>query len=144
MSYWIFVLSGKNADFFDDLKHAGSWGFQTNSQIRNKIDQLRKDDIVLFYVGGPKGKYLAGETRLASDKEAPTRASIGDTEVKLDAMFKFGPIDPWEGKRIDLNDKSIRETLGFIKNKDNWGMTFGQSLRKITKNDYLQIKRLLH
>jgi hypothetical protein len=63
--------------------------------------------------------------------------------AKVDSMIDFDNTDLWNGQKIYVSDPFIRQKLGFIKNKDNWGMTFGQSLVKITESAYEDIKALL-
>jgi hypothetical protein len=113
--------------------------------IKNKIMSLRKDDIIVFYLGGNNCKYFAGETKLVTNAERPTRESIGDpVDYKSDYMVSFDVITEWDRKRTDITNRDIRDKLNFIKNKDNWGMTFGQSIIRITERDYNDIKKLIN
>jgi hypothetical protein len=145
MNYWIFVHTGINADkTFLQLTELKNWGFETKPLIKNRINELRKGDVVVFYVGGRNGKYLSGEARLTSNAHTPTRESVGGPKnVKVDSMIDFDNMDLWNGQKIHVSNPCIRQKLGFIKNKDNWGMTFGQSLVKITESAYKDIKALL-
>lgn len=145
MNYWMFVHSGENADkTFLRLLELKNWGFETTRPIKNRISLLQKGDVIVFYVGGPNGKYLAGEARVVSDVHPPSRSSVGGPRVfNLDSMIDFDCVDLWGGKKIYISNRSIREKLKFIKNKDNWDMTFGQSLIDITESDYEDIKALL-
>lgn len=145
MNYWIFVHTGDNAtQTFSRLIDNGDWGFDTKRPIRKKVESLRSGDVVLFYIGGPSGGYFSGEVLLTSDVHAPARASIGGPrKMTLDAMVDFDMVNLWGGKRIDIKDRYVRQKLDFIKNKDKWGMTFGQSIVKISQEDYNQIKSLL-
>lgn len=145
-NYWIFVHSGKDADkTFSRLLELKNWGFETARPIKNKINSLQEEDIIVFYVGGPNGKYFLGEAKLTSDIHSPKRQSIGGPrEMSLDSMVNFDNIDLWGGKRIYLTDRYMREKLSFIKNKDNWGMSLGQSIISITESDYNEIKALVN
>lgn len=146
MNYWIFVHTGKEANktFLKMMEVEKNWGFETTNPIKNKINTLQKGDVIVFYVGGKKGGYLAGEAKLKREKGKPTRESVGGPKVaKLDSMVDFTDIDRWQGKIIDLTNRCNREKLSFIKNKDNWGMTFRPSIVTITKEDYNDIKRLI-
>lgn len=142
MNYWIFVHTGINADkTFLQLLELKNWGFESTRPIKNRINELQKGDVVVFYLGGVKGKYLSGEARLTSNAHTPTRESVGGPKyAKLDSMVDFDNIDLWNGQKIYVSDPYIRQKLGFIKNKNNWGMTFGKSIVSITETDYNAIK----
>lgn len=147
INYWIFVHTGQEANktFLEMIKVEKNWGFETTRPIRNRINVLQKGDVIVFYVGGKNGRYLAGEAKLTSGVHSPNRESVGGPKVgKLDSMVDFTDIDQWQGKIIDLTDRYNRERLNFIKNKDNWGMTFGQSIIAITDADYKDIKNLVN
>ncbi|MEI8344917.1 MAG: hypothetical protein WCG06_02475, partial [Candidatus Omnitrophota bacterium] len=117
-NYWIFVHGGENADkTFLKLIESKNWGFQSNSQIKNKISSLRGGDIVIFYTGGPSGKFFSGEARLSSAAHSPSRHSIGVEHTKMDSMVDFDNVDLWGNKRIYLTERKVREKLSFIKNK---------------------------
>lgn len=142
MNHWIFVLGNKNTSHFEQLINVDkNWGFKSNRQISKKLDELKKGDIIVFYLGGKK--CLAGEARLASGIVKPTRSSRGEPD-DIDKMVEFDPdsIVLWEGGTINLGDRNVREKLSFIKNKDNWGMSLGQSLVRISKRQYKEIKVL--
>lgn len=143
MNYWIFVIGGEGAsEVFQRLLGMKNWGFWINSAVRKKVESLRKGDVVIFYVGGPNGKYFAGEAILTSDICKPNRASINMPERgPLGGMVYFDSIDLWGNKKINLTD-IIREQLYFIKNKRNWGATFRQSIVSITEQTYKDIKNL--
>lgn len=145
MNYWIFVHTGENADkTFEHLIGLKNWGFQATKPIKNKVMTLQRGDVIIFYVGGSNGGYLNGEASLVSNVHAPARDSIGGSkDAKLDAMVDFDNVDQWGNKRLYVTERSIREKLNFIKNKDNWGMTFGQSIIRISESDYLSIKNML-
>ena len=146
MNYWIFVHRGENISAdktFPLLLEKKNWGFQCSRPVKNKINSLQKDDVVVFYIGGQNCKFFLGEARLVSSAYSPTRISIGGPEsYKLDSMVSFDEIDLWNSKKLYLTE-DVRKQLDFIKNKDNWGMTFGQSIVKISKSDYSAIKNLL-
>ena len=145
MNYWIFVHSEENVDeTFQQLIKAGDFGFITKKPTRKKIESLKKYDVIIFYLGGSRGGYFSGEAKLTSDVHEPTREYIGrQREDRMDAMVDFGDVDLWGDKKVYLTDRSTRDKLDFIKNKDNWGMAVGQSVVKITEDDYKQIKSLL-
>ena len=147
MSFWIFVHKGESisaAITFPTLLEKKNWGFRSSPPTRSKIDSLRINDVVLFYIGGEHCKYFAGEARLTSDAHHPTRESIGGRDnYKIDAMVTFDNVDLWNSKRIYLTNRSVRERLGFITNKDNWGMSFAQSIISISPRDYEEIKKML-
>lgn len=135
MNYWIFVHKANNT--FLQLKEKGNWGF------KKRINELQKGDIVIFYVGGPNGKYLSGEATLTSNAHPPTREPVDG--IKNNCMVDFDNLNSWNGQQILVKDPCVRQKLGFIKNKDTraWGQTFRRSLIKITESDYKDIKALL-
>jgi hypothetical protein len=147
MNYWIFVHKGESIsadETFPQLLEKKNWGFRSSPPVKNKINSLQRNDIVLFYIGGENCKYLSGEARLVSSSYPPTRPSLAGREgSEIDAMVSFDNIDLWASKKIDLTRRDVRNRLKFIKNKDNWGMTFGQSIIKITQSDYDEIKKLI-
>ena len=145
MKYWIFTHTGDMAgETFKQLIKSGNWGFELRKPTRTKIQSLKAGDIVMFYIGGPNGGFLCGEAKLKTDVHKPSRQSIGGPrEMNLDAMVDFDTVNLWDGKRVVAKDRAIRDKLSFIKNKDNWGMTFGQSLVSISENDYQGIKTLI-
>jgi hypothetical protein len=121
-----------------------NWGFHSSRPVKNRIQSLQKDDIIIFYIGGQDCKYFAGEARIVSDVYSPNRETIGGPEnYKLDFMVSFDNIDLWNDKKIYLT-RNARDKLKFIKNKDNWGMTFGQAIIKISESDYCEIKKLIN
>jgi len=146
MNYWIFVHSDENVDkTFLQLVELKNWGFKSTRPIKNRIASLQKGDIVVFYLGGPNCKYFSGEAKLTSSAHSPTRQSIGGPKnYEIDSMVDFDGIDLWNGKRIYLTSDYVREKLRIVKNKDNWGMTFGQSIISITEKDYKDIKAMLN
>jgi len=80
MNYWIFVHRGENIasdQTFPQLLEKKNWGFRSSQPIRNKIKSLKKNDIIVFYLGGQNCKYFAGEAKLVSNVYPPTRATIG-------------------------------------------------------------------
>ena len=146
MNCWIFVLKVKDknkstGESFIQLLEKKNWGFQSSRPIKNKINSLQKGDIILFYLGGQNYMYFSGEARLDRNDYLPNRPSIGDSR-KLDSMVSFDNIDLFYGKKIYLT-RAVREKLEFIKNKDNWGMTFGQGIIKISESDYCDIKKFI-
>jgi hypothetical protein len=145
MNYWIFVHKSEDTRrSFSQLMSLQNWGFFASTPTKNKIDALQEGDTIIFYVGGPAGGFFAGEAKLTSGTYKPTRESLGTKKDRpLDAMVNFDEVDTWNGKKIYLKERSIRESLSFIKNKDNWGMAVGQSIIKINGNDYKEIKSLL-
>jgi hypothetical protein len=146
MNYWIFVHRGKNVSAdktFPQLLENKNWGFKSSRPVKSKIASLQEGDIVVFYIGGHNCKVFSGEARLVSSAYPPTRTSIGGpANYKLDSMVSFDEIDLWNSQRLYLT-KDVRDQLDFIKNKDNWGMTFGQSIIKISKSAYDQIKKVI-
>lgn len=145
MNYWIFTHTGNNAsDTFKQLINNKNWGLELRKPTKKKILSLKTGDTILFYIGGVAGGYLCGEAKLTTDTHEPSRQSIGGPrEAKLDVMVDFDNVDLWSGKRVVVKNKAVREKLNFVKNKDNWGMTFGQSVVSILENDYHAIKSLL-
>jgi predicted RNA-binding protein len=81
---------------------------------------------------------------LTSNTHVPTRDSIGGPKsVTLDAMVDLDEVDLWNDKRVYVNERSVRDQLNFIKNKDKWSMTFGQSIIRISEDDYLAVKSMV-
>ncbi len=150
MNYWIFTHTGQEANktFLKMIEVEKNWGFETTQPIKNTINALQKGDVVVFYVGGKNGGYLAGEARLTSGVHSPKRKSVGGPKVgKLDSMVDFTDIDQWQKKKINLKtDRCNRERLRFIKNKDKrqWGQTFRHSIVAITDEGYKDIKSLVN
>jgi hypothetical protein len=145
MRYWIFVnVDDDNPDNLEHLLKAKSWGFEIKKITRKKIEALQPGDKIVFYAGGKKGRYLAGEAVLTSSAHAPTREPIGGPkDMKLNAMVDFEKVDQWNNRRVYLTDRAIRDRLDFIKNKDNWGMSVGQSVISISADDYNEIKSMV-
>jgi predicted RNA-binding protein with PUA-like domain len=145
MNYWIFVIVGENApEIFNLLLGKKNWGFWKTSQTRKKIEALKIGDKAVFYIGGQKGKYLAGEATLISDLSKPDRSSLNFPERgPLDGLVYFDEINLWDNKPVYLTDEFTREKLDFIKNKNKWGIAFRQSLLSISENEYKQIKQLI-
>jgi len=106
MNYWIFVHKGEKVDAaktFRNIVNLGNWVFMVTKPIKNKIMSLRKDDIIVFYLGGNNCKYFAGETKLVTNAERPTRESIGDpVDYKSDYMVSFDVITEWDAKEQTL------------------------------------------
>ena len=145
MHYWIFVHKSEDVNnSFPQLMKLKNWGFKFSQPITKKIKAVQKGDIVIFYVGGSGAGYFSGEAILKSNVHEPTRESLGGTKDSvIDVMVDFDNMNMWDGEKIDLTQRSNRVRLGFIKNKDNWGMSVGQSIIAITEKDYNEIKSLL-
>jgi hypothetical protein len=145
MNYWIFVLGGNDAPTtFLALIEEGNWGFAMKNNTRRNIEALQPRDKIIFYVGGKKGGYLAGEAVLTSSAHAPTRVPIGGpNDMKLDAMVDFEKVDLWGGKRLYLRESSVKNKLDFIVNKKHWEFAVIQSLKCISEIDYNTIKHML-
>lgn len=146
MNYWIFVHKSEDTDrSISQLMNLQNWGFFESVPTKSKINALKEGDVIIFYVGGSIGGFFVGEAKLTSGTYKPTRESLGTKKDRpLDAMVNFGGVDLWNGEKIYLKERSIRDQLNFIKNKDNWGMAVGQSIIKISENDYKEIKSMLN
>ena len=113
MNYWIFVHKNINEDTgktFVDLLSKQNWVFSS-------YYKPQKDDVIIFYLGGPKYMYFAGEAKLTSDILPPNRDPIGDRDnYPIKTMVEFDNIDRWNGKKIYLTRRDIRDKLNFIRN----------------------------
>ena len=141
MSYWIFVHKSDKRDTletFHQLMEKSNWGLP--SKIDQTVKKFNSGDYVVFYLGGNGFKYLIGEAKVRKCHK-PSRGSIGGPEnQEISSMVELEEINLWKGKIVELTLRSVRKKLNFIKNKDNWGMSFHKSVIQIQKEDYEAIK----
>lgn len=142
MNYYIFVVNDQSKygklrtarETYDFLMEKEVWGFGENT---NHLNNIKKDDLVIFYQAGGEGQKFLGIATLASGayKDASSKDLFLDPETyKIDlenvkVWDKPKPIAP------------ILAQLFFIKNKDYWGTYFQGGCRKISKKDYSTITR---
>jgi len=123
MHHWIFVMNGASDDFKKRIQ-SGRWPIYSRTQHRN---DLSSGDNVVFYLAGKLNKKLLGTAKVSSDLEP---------DKEHDFSVAVSEVDLWK-KPIEM--KKLLGSLGFIKNKDNWGMHLQGGVIPLPKEDYKKI-----
>jgi len=124
MSSWMFVMKGDRKDFLQRLK-SKNWPIYRNTGNRKR---LKKNDSVVFYLGGEKNKVIMGTAKIASHlrEDADT-----DFAVEISDVTIF---------RSPLPIHDIVDSIRFIRNKRNWGCYLQGGVIEIPSTDLENIK----
>ena len=124
MRHWIFVIRADESVFKKRIEQK-KWPIFHATKFRVFLEIC---DNVIFYKAGEGGQKFMGTAVLKSQA-----TPIPD---KVDYYVDMEKIDIWK------NHPSIRNLipdLGFIKNKDHWGLYVQGGVLRIEKNDYSTI-----
>ena len=127
MSSWIFIMTGSIEDFTERITN-GKWPIYKRTQNRFKI---KKNDDVVFYLGGMNNGKILGTGKLSSNVKKQSMDGDGDIEIS--------DTDLWKNPVLV---KDNVESLDFVKNKNNWGAYFQGGVKSLGSKDYKQILNL--
>ncbi len=132
-NYWIFTHIHQDAEKnFKKLIEHRSWQFSRKAHIY----QVRKGDIVLFYVSdrGKNVRYFAGKATISGAIHSPTRPPVGDGK-RAGYEVSFNNVAVWKyGKHLT---NTLKQRLYFIKKAPNVGLAFkDKPMIPINEHDY--------
>jgi len=139
--YIIVVADSKGAgedltaqEIFDMLIPLKVWDFREDAA---GIKNLKAGDKVVFYLGGLKARYFAGAAILASDIYVKRKGNPDPLRAKGKDYFtrraELKEVKVWE-KPVPI--KPLIPKLGFIKNKDRYGVYMRRTAISIPEEDY--------
>ncbi|MBN1451642.1 MAG: EVE domain-containing protein [Anaerolineales bacterium] len=145
MNHWIFsAQKGKSKVeelsarcIFEQRMQDEFWGLGENTPNRY---QIARGDKIVFYLAG-KEKVFCGTATAASEyyelgPEEQEKYSHGGRFVFHYFGVRLTETDPWP---LGVPVREIKEELGFITNKDNWGAHFQGGVRRLPEEDYQKI-----
>lgn len=116
-------MNGTEDDFKKRIK-SGKWPIFSKTHHRNK---LRIGHDIIFYLAGKSNKKILGTAKIASklqiDKDSDFTVSLSEVDVWKKPLFF----------------KELVSSLGFIKNKDNWGISLQGGAIPLPEEDYNKI-----
>ena len=142
VNYWIFsvvdaYLGNSRIDAYDILKFRAQrlyWLLNARSMLFRKV---KKDDRVVFYVGGRKAKFLAGFCVLSTNPKrlipGIKRYVIEDPEDRFNYMVNLREVEIFDRPRHVI---PLLKSLSFVRDERNWGRYFQGSIIKIDEADY--------
>lgn len=119
LSNWIFVINDTQNEFEQRISDK-RWPIYKFTRYR-KV--LRKDDNVIFYMAGSKGKKFLGKGRLASES----------TPDGMDFFVTLSDVEVWK-KPVHMN--TVLQDLQLVTNKTNWGLHFQGGVTSLPDGDY--------
>ena len=145
VSYWIFnvvdaYLGNSRIDAYDILKFRAQrlyWLLNAKSMLFRKV---KKEDRVVFYVGGKNAKFFGGYCLLSTNPKRLIpeikRYVIEDPEDRFNYIVNL--------KEVTIFDKPkqvlpLLKSLSFVKDERNWGRYFQGSIIKIDEGNYRTI-----
>ena len=120
MQHWIFVMTGTVYDFNKRID-GGKWPIYTLTRRRK---DLKPGDKIVFYLAGLHNMKLLGTAKISSklhvDKVHDFTVDISDVAI-------------WKKPKPM---KELVSSLGFIKNKSNWGLSIQGGVVSLPPQDY--------
>jgi predicted RNA-binding protein len=142
---WIFVVIDHRTDnkiikAIDVLKNRVKEKFWSLNKNTGNFNRIKKDDEVIFYIGGRDGQKFMGRCTLDSEPYPITPEQKKQIEGYPSASFTHSvslrDIKLWE-EPLPVVD--LKEELVFIKNKDLWQKYFRRSIIPLSEEDYKTI-----
>ncbi|MGQ9469392.1 MAG: EVE domain-containing protein [Nitrososphaerales archaeon] len=144
-NHWIFVVIDHRTDdkiikAIDVLKDRVKEKFWSLNKNTGNFNRIKKDDKVIFYIGGRDGQKFMGRCTLASEPYLVTleqkKKIIGYPSSLFSHSVSLRDIKLW---KEPLPVVDIKEELAFIKNKDLWKKYFRRSIIQLSEEDYNMI-----
>ncbi|MCP8305302.1 MAG: EVE domain-containing protein [archaeon] len=141
-NYWIFLVVDHKTDdkiikAMDVLKDRVKEKFWSLNKGTGNFNRIKKDDKVIFYVGGRDGKKFAGRCTLGSEpyplRPEQKKLITGYPSLLFDHVVSLKSIELWD-EPLPVED--VKEELDFIKKKDLWRAYFRRSIITISKKDH--------
>ena len=108
-------------DEFKTRVDGKKWPIFKTTHHRN---ELRIGDVIMFYLAGKENMKILGTAKISSKLK---------TDSEFDYSIDISDIDIWK-KPKPL--KKFLDSLGFIRNKDKWGMSLQGGIIPLPKKDY--------
>ncbi len=105
--------------------------------MRN-LSRVRGGDRALFYVGGRRGGKFAGRCVISSKPRSLLRSGRREEVRGMDYVIILDKVEIWNKPRFV---KSLVDKIGFIDDKENWGMYLQGSLVPIPDEDFELIEK---
>ena len=135
MNYWICITTKDN---WNVIGSEHIWGVKYSQ--KRKIERIEIGDKIIFYVKGGilKGIFESNSRMYESEEKLfkPHQLSIQNEIYPL--RIKLNLITP---SILESNIMEIIENMSFIIKKKNWPAYFFRTIIKISKEDYMTIKR---
>lgn len=119
MASWIFVMTGDVEGFGGRIK-SGEWPIFRKTHHRN---EMRAGDKIVFYLGGKNNKKLMGIATISS----------GLRKNGEEYFVSISEVEVWKDP---LEMRKLVDSLGFIKNKDNWGLYLQGGVIPLPQKDH--------
>jgi len=143
--YFIFIVNDAQGvhgrvparHIYDELMKIKSWGIGQRTPYRK---DLREGSRIVFYQAGKGGQTFIGtatmvsELRSMSSERAAERRAMGIEPAKYD--LDLADIDVWEEPKPVAD---MVQRLGFISNKDHYGVHFQGGVKRIDEQDYYTV-----
>lgn len=142
VNQWIFVVIDHRTDdkiikAIDVLKDRLKEKFWSLNKNAGNFNRIKKDDKVIFYIGGRDGQKFTGRCTLAGEPYPITleqkKKIIGSPSSLFSHSVSLKNIKLWEEPLLVLD---LKEELAFIKDKDLWRKYFRRSIIPLSDEDY--------
>lgn len=135
LNYWICITNKEN---WNVIANEHIWGVKY-SQKRN-IERIEIGDKIIFYVKGGilKGIFESNSMMYESKEKLFNPHPLYNQNEIYSLRIKLNLITP---SILESNIMKILENISFIIKKKNWAVYFFRTLIKISKEDYLNIKK---
>ncbi|MCP8309188.1 MAG: EVE domain-containing protein [archaeon] len=139
---WIFVVVDHRTDdkimkAMDVLKGRVKEKFWSLNKNAGNFNRIKKDDKVIFYMGGRDGQKFMGRCTLASEPYPVTpeqrKQILGYPSSLFSHSVSLKNIKLW---KEPLPVVDLKEELAFIKDKDLWRKYFRRSIIPLSEEDY--------
>jgi len=142
---WIFIVIDHRTDdkiikAMDVLKDRVKGRFWSLNKNTGNFNRIKKDDKLVFYIGGHDGQKFVGRCTLASESYPLTpeqkKQIVGYPSSLFTHSVALKDIKLW---KEPLPVADLKEELAFIKNKDLWRKYFRRSIIPLSEEDYKAI-----
>ena len=125
------------ADIYDLVMEHECWEFTDSAPHFKKMEP---DDTLVFYLGGPKGRYIAGEAQVAASAKPIEKSSPKTFDRSQIPFFTWRmPLKNIKRYKPGFAGLEVVEKLSFAKDtkveRKYIGLLLRVGCRKITKND---------
>ncbi len=144
-SFWIFPVKDSTigqermtgVEIYEQRMKDRYWGIRESAQNRK---ELRKGDLVIFYLAGKGGQIFLGTCELDSEYHALKREErkklVYGTFFTADHGVDLTNIEEW---KTSVSIRPLLEILEFTKSLSSWWSYLQGSIRRICEEDYFTI-----
>ena len=130
------------ADIYDLMMEHECWEFTDSAPHFKKMEP---DDTLVFYLGGPKGRYIAGEVQVAAPAKPIEKNSPKTFDRSQIPFFTWRmPLKNVKRYKPGVAGLDVVEKLSFAKNtkveRKYIGLLLRVGCRKLTPTDVKQIR----